>query len=578
MVGAGYRIRQLSLNQEGMGMSTADRSGAVLRRDVGLLPLFMVSAGSVIGSGWLLGTLNASKVAGAAAIISWIICVILLIGIALIYSELGSAYPISGSTARFTWIHAGTLGGFFAGTYSYLQAMAVAPIEVEATLGYLDAKVWHGLVNAQGLLTGKGLVVAIAFMFFFTAVNLVGIRWMARTNTVMTWWKIAVPIVTIIFIATKVFHSSNFSTGGFFQYGIKGVFIALPLGVLFALEGFEQAAQLAGEARNPRRDVPIAVVGSMLMGAAIYMLLQVTFTAAVNPADIQHGWANPFGNAGTFGPYYTLATAAGLGWLGTILIIDAVISPAGTGLVYISSASRLSYSLGKTRYVPPVFSAIDRRGVPWFSIIFGGVFGCILFLPFGSWAALVGAITAASSFMYSFAPVAAVSLRKSDPDRIRPYKAPILHIIAPFSFAVSGLIIYWSGTANVIKLDLAVVFFLVLYVIARRIDPNQAPLDFRAGSFAIPWIIGLTIFSIFGGSYVGGISNAASGGFDTFLGIKIHHHLPFWWDIGAIAVFALIVFYYGVNSRLSPEKVLANAEEAQRDANQEEEVMGAAAH
>ncbi len=92
-----------------------------LRRDVGLLPLFMVSAGSVIGSGWLLGTLNASKAAGPAALISWIIGVVLLIGIALIYAELGSTYPISGSTARFTWIHSGTLGGFFCGTYSYLH-------------------------------------------------------------------------------------------------------------------------------------------------------------------------------------------------------------------------------------------------------------------------------------------------------------------------------------------------------------------------------------------------------------------------------------------------------------------------
>ncbi len=558
-------------------MSTADLSEVPprLRRDVGLLPLFMVSAGSVIGSGWLLGTLNASKVAGAAAIISWIIGVILLIGIALIYAELGSTYPISGSTARFTWIHAGTLGGFFAGTFSYLQAMAVAPIEVEATLGYLSAKVWHGLVNAQGLLTTKGLIVAIGFMFVFTAVNLIGIRWMARTNTIATWWKIAVPIITIIFIITKVFHSSNFTAGGgFAPYGLKGIFIALPLGVIFALEGFEQAAQLAGEARNPKRDVPIAVVGSMLMGAAIYMMLQVTFTGALNPANIAHGWANPFGNAGTFGPYYTLATAAGLGWLGTILVIDAVISPGGTGLVYVSAASRLSYSLAKTRYVPPVFAAIDRRGVPWFSIIFGGAFGCILFLPFGSWAGLVGAITAASSFMYSFAPVAAVSLRKSDPDRLRPYKAPILNIIAPFSFVVSGFIIYWSGTANVIKLDIAVVFFLILYLIARRLDPNQEPLDFRAGAFAIPWIIGLTIFSIFGGSYVGGISNAASGGYDTFLGLKVGVHLPFWWDLLYIGIFSLIIFYYGVHSRLGPERVQAHAEEAAADAHQEDLDLG----
>jgi amino acid transporter len=567
-------------------MSTsAESSGtpARLRRDVGLLPLFMVSAGSVIGSGWLLGTLNASKVAGPAAIISWIIGVVLLIGVALIYAELGSTYPISGSTARFTWIHAGTLGGFFAGTYSYLQAMAVAPIEVEATLGYLDAKFWPWLQNSKGLLTGKGLLVAIGFMFVFTALNLFGIRWMARTNTVAMYWKILVPFATVILIMSKVFHTSNFTAGGgFMPYGIKGVFIAIPLGIVFALEGFEQAAQLAGEARNPKRDVPIAVVGSMLMGAALYILLQLCFTGALNPANIAHGWSEPFGpNVSTFGPYYTLATSVGLGWLGTILIIDAVVSPAGTGLVYVSAASRLSYSLAKTRFVPPVFASIDRRGVPWFSIIFGGVFGCILFLPFGSWAGLVGAITAASSYMYSFAPVAAVSLRKSDPNRARPYKAPILSVIAPFSFVVSGFIIYWSGTANNIKIDAAVVFFLILYVIARRIDPNQEPLNFRAGAWAIPWVVGLTIFSIFGGSYVGGITTGpngtgSSGGFETFLGIKIGVHLPFWWDLGAIAVFSLIVFYFAVNSRLGPEQVQEHAEAAAADAGQEELDLGTA--
>jgi amino acid transporter len=564
-------------------MSTADLSEVPprLRRDVGLLPLFMVSAGSVIGSGWLLGTLNASKAAGPAAIVSWVIGVILLIGVALIYAELGSTYPISGSTARFTWIHAGTLGGFFAGTYSYLQAMAVAPIEVEATLGYLDAKYWPWLQNSKGLLTGRGLAVAIGFMFVFTALNLFGIKWMARTNTVAMYWKILVPFATVILIMTKVFHGSNFTAGGgFMPYGIKGVFIAIPLGIVFALEGFEQAAQLAGEARNPKRDVPIAVVGSMLMGAALYILLQLCFTGALNPANIAHGWSAPFGaNVGTFGPYYTLAESVGLGWLGVILIIDAVISPAGTGLVYVSAASRLSYSLAKTRFVPPVFASIDRRGVPWFSIIFGGVFGCILFLPFGSWAGLVGAITAASSFMYSFAPVAAVSLRRSDPSRPRPYRAPILNIIAPFSFVVSGFIIYWSGTANDLKIDAAVVFFLILYIIARRVDPNQEPLDFRAGAWAIPWIIGLTLFSIFGGSYVGGITTGpkgtgSSGGYETFLGAKLGVHIPFWWDLGAIAVFALIVFYFAVASRLGPERVEAHALEAAADAHQEDLDMG----
>jgi len=540
-----------------------------LKREVGLLPLFMVSAGSVIGSGWLLGALKASEVAGPAAIISWVVGAVLLIGIALVYAELGSTYPISGSTARFTWIHTGTLGGFFCGSFSYLQAVAIAPIEVEASLGYLNAKWWHGLENSSMLLTGKGLVVAVLAMFLFTGLNLLGVKWMADGNTIAMVWKILVPVLTIILIISKSFHSSNFTAGGgFMPYGVKGVFSALPLGVIFALEGFEQAAQLAGEARNPKRDVPLAVVGAMLMGAALYLLLEVTFIGAVNPHNVVHGWANPFGTAGSFGPYYTLATSVGLGWLGTVLIIDALISPGGTGLVYLGATSRLSYSLARVRFLPPVFANIDRRGVPWFSIAFGGVFGCFLFLPFGSWAKLVGAITAASSFMYGFAPIAAVSLRKSDPDRERPYRCPGLPVIAPFSFVVSGLIIYWSGTSNVVKLDIAVLFFLVLYFIARRFDPAQAPIDFRAGAFVIPWVIGLTIFSIFGGSYVQGYTKV--------LGISISHHLPFWWDIGSVAVFSLIIFYYAINTRLGPERVNANVLEATADAHQEDLDLGLA--
>src|ERR1700684_1471456 len=191
-----------------MSSTPADLSAVPprLRRDVGLLPLFMVSAGSVIGSGWLLGTLNASKAAGPAAIISWIIGAILLIGIALTYAELGSTYPISGGTARFTWIHTGTLGGFFCGTFSYLQAVAIAPIEVEASLGYLNAKWWHGLLNSQSLLTGKGLAVGVAAMFLFTALNLLGVKWMAEGNTVAMVWKILVPAATVILIITPAFH------------------------------------------------------------------------------------------------------------------------------------------------------------------------------------------------------------------------------------------------------------------------------------------------------------------------------------------------------------------------------------
>jgi len=118
----------------------------------------------------------------------------------------------------------------------------------------------------------------------------------------------------------------------------------------------------------------------------------------------------------------------------------------------------------------------------------------------------------------------------------------------------------------VVKLDLAVLFFLALYFVARRLDPSQAPIDFRAGAFSLPWIIGLTIFSIFGGSYVGG--------YPAIFGIPIHHHLPFWWDVAAVSVFSLIIYYCAVASRLGPERVIPNVMAAVADAHQEDLAIG----
>ena len=95
---------------------------------------------------------------------------------------------------------------------------------------------WLGLINDKtGLLTGKGLVLAVLAMFAFMAINLAGVKWMAEGNSIAMIWKIGVPVLTIIFIIAHSFHSSNFTAGGgFMPFGIKGVFIALPLGVIFA--------------------------------------------------------------------------------------------------------------------------------------------------------------------------------------------------------------------------------------------------------------------------------------------------------------------------------------------------------
>ena len=105
-------------------------------------------------------------------------------------------------------------------------------------------------------------------------------------NNSLTWWKVLVPVLTIIVFIGFKFHGSNFSNGGgFFVKGaaVKSILLAMPGGIIFSLLGFEQAVQLGGEARNPS-DVPKAVIVSLIIGATIYVLLQVAFIGAIQPS------------------------------------------------------------------------------------------------------------------------------------------------------------------------------------------------------------------------------------------------------------------------------------------------------
>ena len=149
-------------------------------------------------------------------------------------------------------------------------------------------------------------------------------------------------------------------------YGIHGVFAALPLGVVFALQGFEQAVQLAGEARDPKKDMSRAIIVAMAIGGTIYILLQFVFIAAVNPVDIAQGWTSPLGpNASADqGAWHTLAVAVGAGWLAAIIVIDGVVSPAGTGIVYVGTSARLSYALGEEREMPAALASVNKKGTP----------------------------------------------------------------------------------------------------------------------------------------------------------------------------------------------------------------------
>ena len=521
-----------------------------LKREVGLSGLTMISLGSIIGSGWLLGALTAAKVADGASIISWIIGGLVLALLALDHAELGSTYPVSGGTARFPFITFGALGGFTGGWMAWLQAVTIAPIEVEATLGYLNSKFTGlGLVNANGTLDGKGILIGAGFMLVFSVINTLGVRWLAETNTIAVYWKILIPTITIFALLFTVFHSSNFTAGGgFAPYGFHGIFAALPLGIVFALEGFEQAIQVGGEAKDPQRNIPRAVIGSMIIGTLIYLLLEVAFVGALNPADLVHGWANPISGVAAFGPYATLATSAGLGWLSTLLIIDAVVSPAGTGLVYIGTSSRLSYGLGRNGYFPRVISRVSRRGVPFVSICIAFVVGMLVFLPFPSWGGLVGLVTSATVIMYAFAPLSLAGLRRQDPNRPRAYRLPAASVLCPLAFIFANFIVYFAGFSTLFWLYAMILFGFIAFAAYQAYLPaeRRTIIDWRAAIWIIPWLAGLLIIS-WQGRY-----DAAS-----VFGVNLvaTQRLPNWVDLIVLAAFSLAIYYWAVYSTMSHDKV-----------------------
>src|SRR5438309_11163826 len=157
-------------------MSTHDVSpgstAGQLKRSVGFWGRMFVSLGSIIGSGWLLGALTAAEAAGPASILSWLLAAGMLTLLALVYAELGAAYPVAGGGARFPYYSHGPIAGFTAGWASWLQAVFIAPIEVLAAITYVNSVGWvnmhFNMINkvgpSAGLLNGTGLVVAVALL------------------------------------------------------------------------------------------------------------------------------------------------------------------------------------------------------------------------------------------------------------------------------------------------------------------------------------------------------------------------------------------------------------------------------
>jgi amino acid transporter len=529
-----------------------------LKREMGLIGATWASETSIIGSGWLFGSYFAALAVGSAAIICWIIAGIMIIILALVHAELGGMYPVSGGTARFPHFAFGSIAGISFGFFSYLQAVTVAPIECFAVMQY-GSHYWHGLFNADtGNVTGVGFAMTVVLMAVFTAINFLAMKTFSKVNNGITWWKVAIPVLTIIILLFK-FHPGNFSAGGgFIPKGItwKDIFAAIPgAGIVFAYLGFEQADQLAGEVKNPQKNLPRAIIIAILLGTAIYVLLQVVFIGAMPPFLLTHGFgALACPATGTCpahiativaGPFAGMAGIIGLGFWATILYIDAFISPFGTGLMYQTSTSRVGYGLARNRYYPQIFAKVDANGIPWVSLLFAFAFGLVFLLPFPSWHSLVSLVTGASVLMYAGAPLSMGAFRRQVPDADRPYRVPAAGFLGPVGFVIANLIIYWSGFEAVWKLGLCIVIGYVLIGVSMAFDKQRPPIDWKSAQWLPVYLIGLGIISWQGQFSGGAVAAPVNTG-----------HIPFWIDMLVVAAFSLVIYFWAMATRLPTNEML----------------------
>src|SRR5450631_4100728 len=373
----------MASNTESVGAEAATPTDVGLKREMGFIGATWASETSIIGSGWLFGSLFAAQAAGTAALLAWAIAGVAVIILALVHAELGGMYPLSGGTARFPHFAFGSIAGISFGFFSWLQAVTVAPIECFAVMQY-GSYYWHGLYNSNtSNVTGLGFAMTVVLLAVFTAINFLAMRLFSKVNAGITWWKVAIPVFAIIVLAFK-FKSNNLGAGGgFMPYGIKALFGAIPSsGIVFSYLGFEQADQLAGEIKNPQKNLPLAILLATFIGIVIYVMLQVVFIGAMPGSQLVHGWANISNTDILAGPFAGLAGLVGLAWLAVILRIDAFVSPFGTGLMYQTSSSRIGYGLGRNRYFPQVFTRVDKNGIPWHSLLVAFVAGLFFLLPF----------------------------------------------------------------------------------------------------------------------------------------------------------------------------------------------------
>ncbi len=527
-------------------MADKEESGH-LKRGFTLQDAALFGVGGAVGSGILFAAAGGTRYAGPAVVLSWIIAAIMIIIITLPYAEFSAMAPKSGISARISYYSLGSYGGFLSGWALFLWAVMIPPIEAVAVATY--AAYWAPqLYNSSlGVLSPLGILVAILITIFFVLLNYSGVSKLGKFNTGLTWLKVAVVVLFIIVLPLIIFHPANFSTGGFVPFGWSGVFIAIPAtGILFSFGGYRQVADMAGEIKNPKRNLPLAIGTTLGVQSILYVLMAIVIVGSVSwrginatpgtwssvaslsspLADIMHG------NLAFVSP----AIGGLLGVLIVIFLLFAVFSPFGTFGIYLTGASRIIFGFSKEKALPSIFTKTNKNGVPMYAIALVAIVGIIFLIPLPSWYLLVDFVVVAAVVNFAIVTTSLPIMRKLYPNVERPFKIPGASAWSLIAFIFSTLLIYWSTYPVTLYALVATLAGSIIFIY-QGISTKWEHVGIKHSLWIPLYIIGLIILSYIGGTQTGGLG-----------------YVSFPYDVVLVAVYG-VVFWF-ISQFLAPKKAL----------------------
>lgn len=407
-----------------------------LKRSLGRWNLLFLGIGCIIGAGIYVMTGNAAaNFAGPAVLLSFVVAFFACVFAGLCYAELASTMPVAGSAYTYSYT---TLGELFAWVMGWLlvleygvAASTVAAgwsgnvvsllkdfhiiIPPELTTSHIQAMT--GADGQMTFITGAGFnILGAAGILLVTGLLVLGVSESASVNNVIVVIKVG---VLVAFIAMGLFfiNAANWvpfippNEGGF-KYGLPGIFRAASV-IFFAYVGFEAVSTAAAEAKNPQKDMPFGILGSLLVCTVIYMLVAAVLTGVV-----------PFRELGVPAPIALAVDRMGVGWFSLLIKVGAVAGLTSVMLILTYGQTRVFFAMAKDGLLPRFFSTLHANfRTPWIgTLVLGSIIAvAAAILPIEILGDLVSLGTATA---FGIVCVSVLWLRKNRPDLDRPFRAP----------------------------------------------------------------------------------------------------------------------------------------------------------